>query len=196
MSIIRLMTAIRVALVLSITMTIAIGLPPVARAASSCKVKTNTPSSARTFAKISNQSTWREYKNLEGVPDLELNNGMSAQFWQDRSKNRSVTIVEPGQEFWSYTRYCFNSNGELEGVGFEVRTELGWGLRAEGSLLGSGFYSNSQEFFSLKNGKTIAKPEGVGAAPVGLRPTVYRNVSELPFAQMLKVSARSKRHSR
>jgi hypothetical protein len=190
------MTALRIALVLSIAMTITIGLPSIVLAAPACNVSAKAPSSARTFARPNARSIWREYTSLQDVPDLELNNGISARFWQDRSKNRSVMIVEPGQDYWSYTRYCFDSKGELTGVGYEVRTELGWGVRAEGSMFGDGFTPTTLAFFSLKNGRAITKPKGVSDAPAALQPTVYRNVSDLPFAQLLKASTRKKHHGK
>lgn len=172
----------------------AICLPPKMIVASTCKVRLKAPSSARAFAKADDLGDWREYRKIEEVPDLELNGGMSAQFWKDRNKTGSAIISARDQNYWSYTHYCFDSDGKLEGVGFEIRTPLGWGHRTEGSVHGGGLDSISEEFFSLKNGKTIVRPEGVGEAPAAFRPTLYLKMTELPFATLLTVSSHSKRH--
>ena len=189
----RLMNVKRVVLVLSI---MTIGIAPIATAAPSCNVRGKVSETARVFARISEHSAWHEYRSLDAVPELRLDSGMSAQFWQDRHHRGSVYIIEPGQDFWTYTRYCFDGDGELEGVSFEIRTPLGWGHRAEGPVLGGGFDASTQGFFSLKNGKAIARPEGVGDVPDELQPTLYRTVSELPFAQLLTVAADSARHAK
>jgi hypothetical protein len=177
---------------------VVIGLAPIAMAAPVCNVRVEVPAAARTFAKTSEQSSWREYRSMQEVPELKLDSGMSAQFWQDeKNKDRSVYMVEPGQDFWIYTRYCFDSGGELEGVGFEIRTLLGWGHRAEGSVSSDGFDASTFEFFSLENGKAIPKPPGVRDIPAELKPILYREVTELPFASLLTVSSKqvSKRGS-
>jgi hypothetical protein len=101
-------------------------------------------------------------------------------------------VVAPGQDYWTYTRYCFDSDGQLENVDFEVRTRLGWGLRAESSAA-SGFDATNSNFISLKSGKTIAKPDGVGDAPQALKPILYLRVNDLPFASMLTASAKPRR---
>jgi hypothetical protein len=163
-----------------------------AMAAPACNAKAKIPANARTFAKTTALDGWREFRDGEGVPDLSLNGGMSAQFWQDRSKNRTVYVVAPGQDYWTYTRYCFDSDGQLENVDFEVRTRLGWGLRAESSAA-SGFDATNSNFISLKSGKTIAKPDGVGDAPQALKPILYLRVNDLPFASMLTASAKPRR---
>lgn len=162
-----------------------ISLAQVAMAAPACNVRSKIPDAARTFAKTSDQNVWQEYRSQDVVPDLALDSGMSARFWEEKNKTRSVYFVEPGEDTWTYTRYCFNKEGALESVNFEVRTSLGWGLRAEGSASNKGFDPNTVEFISLKNGKVIPKPAGVTKVPVELKPTVYLNVSELPFASLL-----------
>ena len=157
----------------------------VAMAAPACSVRTTIPIAARTFAKANDQSGWLEYRHVEEVPALALDSGKSARFWEDRNKTRSVYIEEPGGDTSVYTRYCFNKKGDLESVNFEVRTSLGWGLRAKGAASNKGFDPKSVEFISVKSGKKIPKPAGVSKIPVALKPTIYMNVSELPFASLL-----------
>ncbi len=189
----RPMSRNRVALVLSV---LAIGVAPVAAAAPSCHVQAKVPASARTFAKTSILSDWREYSSLDEAPHLVPDSGMWAQIWQDHGKNQSVAIVEPGQDFWMYTRYCFDSQGALESVGLEIRTPLGWGYRAEGYVSGGGFSERSSAFFNLKSGRTVPKPEDVAQAPRALRPVLYLHQSELPFAPLLTVNVQARKHTR
>ncbi|MFZ1937786.1 MAG: hypothetical protein WBA18_22390 [Terracidiphilus sp.] len=169
----------------------ALGLSPVAMKAATCSVKDKVPSSARVFAKADDQSEWREYSNAGQQPDVQLDSGMSAQVVQHKKEIPSVTIVKPGESYWTYTRYCFADDGHLEGVSFEVRTQLGWGYRVDGTASGGGFGANSHEYFRTKDGKTIEKPEGVADAPTGLAPTMYLSVSQLPFAGLLKPATRT-----
>lgn len=152
---------------------------------SGCDARAKVPSSARTFVKTDSQSSWREYRNRETLPELALNGGTSAQFWQERSKTRFVNTIERDQDYLVYTRYCFASDGKLEAVGFEIRTFLGWGLRSEGIVNDGHFQRRSDEFFSLKDGKSISQPEGVGDAPARMAPPLYLTLAELPFADLL-----------
>jgi hypothetical protein len=187
-NIIALMNNMRITFAVS---ALVLGLAPLAAAAPPCSVRSKVPASARTFAKVSDDSTWREFRSLGEVPQLELGNGMSAQFWQDKKKNSTVSIVEPGQDYWTYTRYCFDEEGQLEGVSYEIRTPLGWGHRAEGSVSGEAFDPSSQEFFRIKDGRQIVKPEGVDDAPAALQPALFLSVNQLPFAELLNVTTAS-----
>jgi hypothetical protein len=188
------MKAKRIPLTLSV---FALGLSPVGMLASTCSVKDKLPSSARVFAKADDQSAWLEYPSAGQAPDVRLDSGMSARVVQHKREIPSVTIIKPGEDYWTYTKYCYGEDGHLEGVSFEVRTQLGWGYRVEGTGSGGGFSANAHEFFRTKDGKTIEKPEGVADAPAGLDPTVYMSVGEMPFAPLLKPAAktRSKHHA-
>jgi hypothetical protein len=169
---------------------VALGLSPIATAASPCDVKVKIPKYARTFARTSEQSEWREYANIADVPQLDLDSGISAQFWQPKRGSPSVYLVEPGEDFWVYTRYCFSGDGELENVSFEIRTPLGWGHRSEGSISGTAFQPISSEFIRTRNGKPISKPAGVSDVPRNIKPTLYFKVSELPFAGLLSPASK------
>lgn len=160
---------------------------PAGMAAPACSVREKAPKTAHTFAKAGDQDTWREYTTAGLIPELKLDSGMSAQFWQHKDKGQSVYTVQPGQDFTIYTRYCFSGEGALEQVDFEVRTPLGWGHRIEGSMAGNDFNASAAGFFNLENGKEIPKPRGVGEAPAALKPTIYLKSSDLPFASLLPV---------
>ena len=172
-----------------------IGLAPMAIAASTCNVKDKVPATARIFANTSGHSAWHEYRGLDEIPQLALDSGITAQVLQRKKGVPSVTIVEPGEDFWLYTRYCYDDEGQLDGVTLELRTSLGWGRRVEGTVSGNEFYASKSEFFSTKNGKPVSKPFGVADAPAGLKPTLYMRVSELPFASLLTVSTKTRRRT-
>jgi len=191
----RLMRSMRLrkaslALVLSV---LAIGFSPIAIAAQACSLKVKAPTKARTFATTGDQSDWQEYRGLDMIPELSSARGMSARFWQHKHGTPSVIIEEPGQDFQIVTRYCFDEEGQLKSVGFEIRTALGWGHREEGTVLGGVFYESSSEFFRLKDGKTTPQPDFVGGVPPSLQPKLYLSVSELPFAGLLETSLASNR---
>jgi hypothetical protein len=159
-------------------------------AAPACRVREKAPRTARNFARASEQDSWREFKNIAEFPELTLDSGMSAQFWQDKKKSRSVYTVQPGQDFTILTRYCFDGGGALAQMDFEVRTPLGWGHRVEGSISGREFNARTAEFFDLKNGKAMPQPRGVGEAPSDLKPAIYLKTTDLPFASLLPVAAK------
>jgi len=170
---------------------VVLGFSRAAIAAPSCSVKDKVPSNARVFAKANGEAAWSEYRSLAEVPQVALDSGVTAQFVQHKKSSPSVTMVAPGEEFWLYTRYCYDEAGQLAGLSFELRTSLGWGYRTDGEVAGGTFAANSQEFFRTKDGKPIEKPVGVSNAPTGLKPAVYLKVSELPFAPLLKTSAKA-----
>lgn len=164
---------------------VVLGLAPFANAAPACSLRSKTPANARVFAKASGQSDWLEYHSLSALPDLSLDGGMSAQFLQQKKRTPSVTVIQPGENFWLYTRYCFDDQGQLATLSFELRTLLGWGLRSGGSAGAGSLSSSPAEFFDMRTGKTISRPAGVSSAPTNVRPTIYMRVSELPFAPLL-----------
>jgi len=174
----------RIALVLSL---VAIGIVPVAVASPVCSLKVKAPIGTRTFAKTSDLNDWQEFQSVYELPDLSLASGMSAQFWQHKHGTPSVITVEPEQGFQIDTRYCFDEGGQLEFVSFEIRTDLGWGHRTEGTVLDGVFSETSSEFFRVKDGKAMAQPEGVSETPQSLQPKLYLSLDELPFADLLPV---------
>jgi len=163
-----------------------LSLAQVTMAAPACSVKMKVPASTRVFARAGVQGAWQEYSNIEAVPDLALGGGISAQFWREGKKRASVYVVEPGQDFWAYTRYCFDKDGQLQGMGYSIVTPLGWGIRTTSFLSVGAINSASSEFFETKSGRVIAKPAGVGRFPVEMRPPLYLAVSDLPFAPLLE----------
>jgi hypothetical protein len=174
---------------------LALGFPVAGKAAPACSVKDKVPSTARIFAKAGDDGAWREYPSAGQIPDVGLDSGVTAQFVQRKKESPSVTMVKPGEDYWTYTKYCYSEDGELAGVSFEIRTRLGWGYRVDGTTSASGFSANSHEYFETKNGKPISRPDGVADAPAGLEPPLYMNVGDLPFAALLKTTTAAKTHA-
>ena len=166
-----------------------LSVAPAVMASPECAASGKVPNSARTFARIDDESSWREFRNVQEAPAVETDGGMSARIWKDKNKSRTVYIIQPGQDFWIYARYCFSSDGELKSAGIEVRTALGWGHRTQCIVSGAELEISRSEFFDLKDGKPIPKPAGVRDVPGALRPAVYLEQSQLRFAKLLDVSA-------
>jgi len=139
---------------------------------------------ARTFATTGDPHRWKEYKSIADVPELDTDGGQSAQVWHDNQGRPLVYTVEPGEDFWTYTRYCFDKSGQLTRVGFEVRTAWGWGYRLEGAVLGGALHPHSSGFFDTENGQPIEKPKDADGVPGALTPKLYPTFSKLPFARL------------
>jgi hypothetical protein len=157
-----------------------------------CDSKAKVPDTARTFAKTSNEDNWSEYRNIEAIPDLSLDGAASAQFWLDPDGAPSALMVEPGEDFWIYTRSCFNKKGGLVGVGFEVRTAWGWDYRLGGFIVNGHLQTISSGFFSTRNDQKIPRPDTADDVADVLRPTLYLEMTKLPFAALLSRSSAAK----
>jgi hypothetical protein len=173
-----------------------LGLAQTAKASAVCPMKTNAPWNTRVFANAGDQREWREYRTLDDAPAPKAKGDMLGEFWQVNKKARSAYLVERGQDFKISTRYCFDESGNLEGIGFEIETALGWGHRVEGTVSGGTFAASRSEFFNVETGKTLPRPGGIEDVPGALQPVLYLNQSELPFASLLTVTAKpAKKHA-
>jgi hypothetical protein len=164
---------------------------PFATAMPPCDSKERVPDTARTFAKTSDEDHWREYRNMEAVPDLSMDGAAFAQFWLDPDGAPSALMVEPGEDFWVYTRYCFNRRGGLDSVGLEVRTAWGWGYRLGGSMMKGRLQPSSSWYFNTENNQRIPRPETADDIADVLKPTLYLETAKLPFAALIPQSAKS-----
>lgn len=152
-----------------------------------CNVNAKVPA-GRTFATTHGHGQWREYGSIQAVPELDNDDGQSAQVWREDNGASFAYFVEPGEDFWRFTRYCFDSNGQLREVGFEIRTAWGWGYRLEGSVARTEVQVKSSQFFNTESGKAISKPDGANDIPDALKPLLYQSPSNFPFANLLKRS--------
>jgi hypothetical protein len=155
-----------------------------------CGVNVHVPAQ-RVFAKVDDSEAWREYRSIEDVPALDPNGGISAQLWTGTGGTSFVRTVEPGEDFWIYTEYCFTKGGQLSRVGFELRTAWGWAYRLESPVENGTIHDASSGFFSTQTEKSIAKPEQADDVSQALRPTLYPQASQLPFSKLLDTSPKS-----
>jgi hypothetical protein len=139
----------------------------------------------RVFAKLDDGRAWREYKNLDKVPELTLDGGISAELWQGAGGSVVIRTVQPGEDFWIYTNYCFAESGELERIRYEIRTAWGWGYRLEGQVTTGTLHGADQLFFKIETGRPIAKPSQADDLAEALKPTLYLRTRFLPFSRLL-----------
>jgi hypothetical protein len=137
------------------------------------------------FAKVDDGHTWREYRSVENVRALDLDGGISAQLWEGQDGSFLVRTVEPGEDFWTNTEYCFNKNGKLDQLRFEVRTAWGWAFRLNGSVEDGAIHEDSTGFFDTTTEKPITRPVGADEVPDALKPTLYLQAKQLPFSKLL-----------
>ncbi len=140
----------------------------------------------RVFAQIHGTAPWREYKSITAVPELELDDGTTAQVWAGTEHTQVVRLVEPGQDFWTYTEYCFDSEGTITRIRFEVRTAWGWGYRTELPVVNRVPAKSKQTFFDTKTGQPISRPNDADNIRDTLRPTIVQTTKDLPFASLLR----------
>lgn len=157
---------------------------PQSVSAKQCGVNMAEPAN-RVFAKVTDGQPWRGYKQIEDVPTLDLGSGMSAQLWKGRNGNLLVRTVEPGEDFWAYTEYCFSKGGQLEDVTYELRTAWGWAFRIEGPIKHGSLDAKSKGFFSTETEKPMARPSGADDIPEALKPRLYLKANELPFSGLI-----------
>src|SRR5882724_5112826 len=71
---------------------------------------------------------WKEYVKVEDVPPLSLDSGeeifaVSASV----SGRKYARSVAHGEDSSRFQRYCFGQAGNLQSLGYEMRTAWGWG---------------------------------------------------------------------
>jgi hypothetical protein len=130
-------------------------------------------------------------RSIEDVPALDPNGGISAQLWTGTGGTSFVRTIEPGEDFWIYTEYCFTKGGQLSRVGFELRTAWGWAYRLESPIENGTTHDASSGFFSTQTEKSITRPEQADDVSQALRPTLYPQASQLPFSKLLDTFPKS-----
>ena len=140
----------------------------------------------RVFAQIHGTDPWQEYKSIKAVPELEPDGGTTAQLWVGTGHTQLVRVVEPSEDFWIYTEYCFDRKGDLAKIRFEVRTGWDWGYKTESAVVNGVPVKAKQTFFNTKTQKPIPRPNGTNDIPDALHPTIARTTKDLPFASLLR----------
>jgi hypothetical protein len=139
----------------------------------------------RSFADPDAKNIWREYRSIDAVPQLSNDGGEIALLWAGGNGDVLVGTKEPGEDFAIFTDYCFDSNGRLIQLRFEVRTAWGWGYRKEGPVLHGTLRPKIAEFFDTITETPVAKPQQAADIPQALKPKLYLRKSQLPFSKLL-----------
>jgi|SRR5450631_802668 hypothetical protein len=149
-----------------------------------CNLNFQTPAD-RVFAQLSGTNAWQEFENIEKVPVLVTDGGISAELWRRTDGIISVRTVEPGEDFWIYSKYCFTRNGRLDRIAFELRTAWGWGYRLEAAIENGAIRAPSSGFFDTATSKSIPRPEQADDIAEALRPRLYIQTMQLPFSNLI-----------
>jgi hypothetical protein len=161
------------------------GKTPLAGDAQHCEIHSARPA-RQVFAKVDDRQPWTQYKRVEGIPELSLGFGTSAETWTGPDGALLVRTEDPGEDFNAYTDYCFNKTGELVHIDYQLRTAWDWGFRMAGLVMDGTLHTNRRAFFSTESEKPIPRPKGADDIPDALNPVLYRTLSKLPFAHLLK----------
>ncbi len=149
-----------------------------------CGISRTQPAE-RIFANSDRKHSWREYRSIKEVPELENDSGEFVQLWASHDGNVLITIQAPGEDFASYTNYCFDSRGQLIQLTFQLRTAWGWGYRVEGFVSNGRYAQKTSEFFSTQTEKPISKPDQANSVPGALKPRILMREAQLPFFKLL-----------
>ena len=152
--------------------------------AQKCSLSPEGPAQ-RVFAKVKESRGWREYKNLKAIPELNLDAGISAEYWKSADGSALVRIVEPGEDYWAFTMYCFAGNRKLVSVEFELRTAWGWSYRDQVQSDKGVPRQISEAFYDIKSMKPIPRPGGADQIAGALKPNIFVEEKDLPFFRLL-----------
>ena len=144
-----------------------------------------TRKAQRLFADPNGKNEWKEYRNIDAIPELSNDGGILARLWSGSNGDVLLRAEEPGEDFASYTDYCFDAKGQLIQLRFELRTAWGWGYKKEGPVLRGIVTSRISEFFDTTTDKRVTRPEQAADIPEALKPKLYLQESRLPFYKLL-----------
>lgn len=154
--------------------------------AEKCGVDFNKPAT-RVFVDATAKEPWTEIRDIRTLPDVNLNDGgRVARVWKGTDGNVLVFVEEPGEDFDIASEYCFDKDGAISRIRFQVKTAWRWGFREEGLVKDGAIVAETNEFFDMDNGEKVPKPSGANEIPETLKPKVYTKITELPFAKLME----------
>jgi hypothetical protein len=140
----------------------------------------------RVFADPDGKGDWKEYRTLQEVPQLANDSGEYAGLIAGNDGQVLIITQFPGEDFTAYTDYCFDKEGQVVQVRFELRTAWGWGYRNEGTIVKGNLSPRTSEFFDTKTENPIPKPgEDGDEILASVKPHIYLRKSQLPFSKLL-----------
>lgn len=155
-------------------------------AAPACGVEDARPPQ-QVFADPDSKQRWSEYPGVMDASDLPNDSGANyAASWTGSEGKVLIMMQGDGEDLGSYTHYSFGKTGELLSLKFERRTAWGWGFREEGPVHNGVSKANVAEFFETTNEKRIRRPRDASTIPEALKPTIYKQLRRLPFANLIQ----------
>jgi len=139
----------------------------------------------RVFADVNGDSHWTEFRDARSIPELNIDEGLMARLWPGTDGKTLVLIEYDGQDFGKNTEYCFDKDGVLTQMRYEIVTAWGWGYRENGHVKDKMLVTEAKEFFDNKTRAIIPEPVGQNVEPAFLTPKLYLKMSDLPFAKLL-----------
>jgi hypothetical protein len=137
------------------------------------------------FAKTDESTPWRSFQSTAELPELDNDSGMKAQIWRAPAGSFLVRMEQQGEDFATYTNYCFTRSGSLRRIRFEVRTAWGWGYRLDSPFDHGSIHSGAGQFFDTKTEAEIPRPEQASDIRDALKPVNYPTVQSLPFSKLI-----------
>lgn len=136
----------------------------------------------RIFANA-NGKGWKEYASIRQVPVLDGSNG--EQLVVVKSSVAGSHYVETemyGEDSAHYQQSCYDRDGALRSLHYEMRTAWGWGYDEVRRLSNSGkLVYRSNYFFETSSNQKITRPAQASEVPDFLKPEIYKTFGSLPI---------------
>src|SRR5262249_36734702 len=140
-------------------------------------------SSARVFSDNS-KKRWKEFPTPKQVPENQEWSAI-AYVWTKAGSPAMIDVEGIGEDFADSTYYCFNASGDLTSSSHEFRTAWDWGLAEDMSFDRAEKKTAKSHFFSTKDHKEIARPDGADDVAEAMKVKMYQRLSVVPFFTLL-----------
>ena len=127
---------------------------------------------------------WESFANVKAIPK-DAGKEM-AQYWRGEQGGLVQMAMRDGQ-FTRYHEYCFDGEGRLTRLTYEIRARSdGWGYATTGTVNEAGHMTPaSSRFFGLRTNLTIPRPPESMDVGWLLHPKIYKRLDKLPFAKLM-----------
>jgi hypothetical protein len=137
---------------------------------------------------------WHEYGSLKQLRQMSGHNGEQMMAVKTSASGQHfVRTVEYGDDSARFQGDCYDGNGQLRSLHYEMRTGRGWGYEDVRSFDGRGkLLRHATRFFDTRTQNKIDRPSEAKDMPNVLRPAVRNQFESLPIAGILKQNATAK----
>jgi hypothetical protein len=140
----------------------------------------------RIFANPDGKS-WSEYRRVKQVPPLDGNDGEKMIAIKSSSTGRHfVRFVEYGEDSATYQADCYDQDGALSTMQYDLRTAWGWGYEDVRTFARGKVLHRSTRFFNIRTNQDIERPAQADDVPDFLKPKIYKKFGAIPIAGVLK----------